>query len=204
MTIHFYSTQGDYGFFSNFSSHPIAVNGKVWPTTEHYFQAQKFAGTPHEEQIRRAKSPGDAARMGRDRSRPLRADWESIKDNVMRVALRAKFTQHEDLRVALLATGHEHLVEATTSDYYWGCGTDGTGKNMLGILLVELRDALRSESQQSLARTGDVVVGLASGERDIHVDVGCAVEASACVDGRFVRRASIHAFDVLRFPRRAV
>lgn len=145
MTIYFYGSQEEYGYMSNFSRHPIVIDGKVWPTTEHYFQAQKFVGTSHESEIRKASGPGEAARMGRDRSRPLRKDWESVKDDVMRVALRAKFTQHEDLRVALLATGTEPLVENTTTDLYWGAGSDGTGKNMLGRLLVELRSQLAKE-----------------------------------------------------------
>jgi ribA/ribD-fused uncharacterized protein len=145
MTIYFYSTQGEHGYMSNFSRHPIVIDGKVWPTTEHYFQAQKFAGTEHEGEIRKASGPGEAARMGRDRSRPLRKDWESAKDNIMRVALRAKFTQHEELRVALLSTATEPLVENTTTDLYWGAGSDGTGKNMLGRLLVELRSQLAKE-----------------------------------------------------------
>src|SRR5437016_5030863 len=47
--IRFYSTKGDYGCFSNFYRASIFLAGKRWSTTEHYFQAQKFAGTEHEE-----------------------------------------------------------------------------------------------------------------------------------------------------------
>jgi N-glycosidase YbiA len=142
MPIYFYSTRDAYGGFSNFSSHGITLKGVYWPTSEHYFQAQKFAGTPHEEAIRLAKTPKRAAEMGRERSRPLRADWEQVKDDVMREALAAKFRAHAELRAELLATGNEQLVEKTTGDYYWGCGTDGSGKNMLGKLLMELRAQL--------------------------------------------------------------
>ena len=52
MAIRFYSTTGAHGCFSNFSRHPFELGGKRWPTSEHYFQAQKFAGTPREEEIR--------------------------------------------------------------------------------------------------------------------------------------------------------
>src|SRR6516165_7047212 len=103
--INFYRTGDKYGCFSNFSAYPVVIGGKVWPTSEHYFQAQKFAGTEHEEAIRSAKSPMIAARMGRDRSKPIRADWEQVKDDLMREAVRAKFSQHADLREILLATG---------------------------------------------------------------------------------------------------
>src|SRR4051794_16537773 len=77
--INFYSTTGEHGCFSNFSRHSIFLKGKRWPTTEHYFQAQKFAGEPDEEAIRKASKPSEAASMGRDRKRPLRRDWESVK-----------------------------------------------------------------------------------------------------------------------------
>ena len=96
--VNFYSTTGEHGCFSNFSRHSVFLKGKRWPTTEHYFQAQKFAGEPDEEEIRMAAKPAQAAGMGRDRKRPLRRDWESAKENVMLEALRAKFTQHEDKR----------------------------------------------------------------------------------------------------------
>jgi ribA/ribD-fused uncharacterized protein len=74
------------------------LKGKTWPTSEHYFQAQKFAGTPDEEEVCLAKSPMIAARIGRSRKRPLRKDWESLKDRIMHEAVLAKFTQHDDLR----------------------------------------------------------------------------------------------------------
>lgn len=73
-TINFYLTDAPYGFFSNFAAYPIEIDGKAWPTSEHYFQAMKFVGTPHEEEIRNEESPMKVARMGRDRKRPLRAD----------------------------------------------------------------------------------------------------------------------------------
>src|SRR5688500_6279714 len=116
----FYRINEPFGEFSNFSPHAFELNGKQWPTSEHYFQAQKFAGTEHEEEIRIAKSPMIAARMGRSRQRPLRQDWESAKDQIMREALRAKFTQHPQLRSLLLSTNDAVLVEHTANDRYWG------------------------------------------------------------------------------------
>lgn len=148
MIIHFYSTKDEYGCFSNFSPHPIELKGKTWPTSEHYFQAQKFAGTPDEEEIRDTPSPSIAARKGRSRKRPLRPDWEQVKDDIMREAVLAKFEQHEDLRAVLLSTGDAQIVEKTTRDYYWGCGTKGTGKNMLGVILMEVRETLRGNDPE--------------------------------------------------------
>jgi N-glycosidase YbiA len=141
--IRFYRVDGEYGCFSNFSPHPVKLKGKVWPTSEHYFQAQKFVGTAHEEEIRRVKSPMIAARMGRDRKRPLRHDWESVKDEIMFEAVRAKFTQHEELRKILSATGDAEIIEHTGKDSYWGDGGDGSGRNMLGKTLMLVREELR-------------------------------------------------------------
>ncbi len=135
--INFYSTSDDYGDFSNFAAWPIKVDGKTWPTSEHYFQAQKFLDEKYREEIRRVSSPMVAARMGRDRSKPLRKNWESVKEQVMRKALRAKFEQHAELRALLLATAPAKLVEHTENDAYWGDGGHGKGKNRLGYLLME-------------------------------------------------------------------
>ncbi len=142
--IYFYSVHDTHGCFSNFSSHGIQLKGVWWPTTEHFFQAQKFAGTSHEEAIRHAKTPKQAAEMGRDRSRPLRADWEQVKDGIMRTAVRETFRTHAGIREELLATGDAEIVENAPGDYYWGCGADGSGKNMLGKILMEIREELQS------------------------------------------------------------
>ena len=143
--INLYHVGEEYGEFSNFAPYAITLKRKRWPTSEHYFQAQKFPGTEHEGLIRKAKSPMIAARMGRDRRRPLRRDWESVKDSIMRDAVLAKFTQHEELRELLMGTGDAKLVEHTTNDSYWGDGGDGSGRNMLGIILMEIREHLRNE-----------------------------------------------------------
>ena len=144
-TIQFYSTTDDYGEFSNFAEYPIRIDGETWPTTEHYFQAQKFEDAAYRQRIRKAHSPMEAARMGRDRRMKLRRDWESVKVSVMHAALLAKFRQHEDLRALLLSTGDAKLVEHTENDDYWGDGGDGHGRNMLGQLLMRVRAALATE-----------------------------------------------------------
>lgn len=143
MIIHFYSVSGDFGYLSNFAPYPVNLKGKTWPTSEHYFQAQKFAGTEHEREIRMAKTPKRAAQLGRDRGKPLRRDWERVKDSVMRDAVLAKFEQHPDIRQQLIATGEATLVEHTANDDYWGDGGDGHGKNMLGRILMEVREQLK-------------------------------------------------------------
>lgn len=140
--IRFYQTDKPYGCFSNFAAYPIIIDGKEWPTTEHYFQAQKFKGTRHEEEIRGVSTPMQAARMGRQRDLPLRPDWEAAKDDIMRDAVRAKVYQHARIMSILLSTGDCNLVEHTTNDAYWADNGDGSGKNMLGVILMEVRNSL--------------------------------------------------------------
>ncbi len=115
------------------------------------FQAQKFAGAEYMEHIARARTPKEAAERGRNRSAPLRSDWEAIKDDVMRAAVRRKFETHADIRAVLLGAGDEELVESAPGDYYWGCGADGSGRNMLGRILMEVRAALRGNEAEPAA-----------------------------------------------------
>jgi hypothetical protein len=61
----------------------------------------------------------------------------------MRKAVLRKFETHKDIREVLLSTGDELIVENSPIDYYWGCGKDGSGKNRLGEILMEVREILR-------------------------------------------------------------
>ena len=146
-TINFYSTGDDYGDFSNFAAWPIKVDGKTWPTSRNTISRHK--NSVMKNTAKRSvgfSSPMVAARMGRDRSKPLRKNWESVKEQVMRKALRAKFEQ--TCRTACALAGQPRpakLVEHTENDAYWGNGGNGKGKNRLGYLLMELREQLAIE-----------------------------------------------------------
>ena len=142
--IQFYSVGDDFGQLANFAPFPIHLDGERWPTSEHYFQAQKFDAEHYRQEIRKANSPMIAAQLGRSRKVKLRRDCESVKDGIMRVAVLAKFTQHEELRTLLLSTDDAKLVEHTENDSYWGDGGDGSGKNKLGLILMEVRTTLRN------------------------------------------------------------
>lgn len=121
---------------------PVGNETLTFQNTEAAFQAMK--------DMSKAKefcglSPSEAKRKGRRVS--LRLDWESVKDNVMRIVLRCKFTQNPELADMLVATGDAELVEGNTwNDRYWGV-CDGQGKNKLGQLLMELRTELAQERQ---------------------------------------------------------
>ena len=96
-----------------------------------------------QEEIRQIASPMDTAIEGRDRQNPLRPDWEEVKDEVMLQALRMKFSQNPEIAKELLATGDAILIENTRNDDYWADGGDGSGKNKLGLLLMQVREELK-------------------------------------------------------------
>ena len=58
-------------------------------------------------------------------------------------ALIMKFSQNQSIRQKLKKTGSADLYEHTTNDSYWGDGGQHhTGKNMLGVLLMYVRDVV--------------------------------------------------------------
>lgn len=146
MTIYFYQVSQPYGCFSNFSPHGIDIEGTYWPTVEHYYQGQKFVGSPDAPIIPlifAAATPEQAAALGRCPSRCLRPDWELVKTQVMRVGVLQKFITHPDIREILLITGDEMLIENSPTDYFWGCGANHTGENHLGKILMSVRAEIR-------------------------------------------------------------
>lgn len=145
-TIYFYHQHEPYFEFTNFYMRPIVLKDKEWPSAEHYFQAQKFAGTPLEEEVRLTESPRAAFSIPRIHSEDVRPDWFQINVAVMRDAVRAKFFQHADLGRMLLKTGDARLVEHTANDKFWGDGGDGSGQNKLGKILMEIRAELKKKA----------------------------------------------------------
>lgn len=137
---------GENEFLSNFYHSPIFYEGIVYPTNEHFFQAMKTLDPEERKKIAAADTPGQAKRMGR--SVTLRPDWERIKVDVMRTGLMLKFTDAA-LAKKLLDTGDEELVEGNWwCDQTWGsCNCPKhirtPGRNLLGMLLMELRKELQ-------------------------------------------------------------
>ena len=137
---------GEHAFLSNFFPSSILYEGIVYPTNEHFFQAMKTLDQAERQKIANAETPGMAKRLGRHVQ--LRPDWEQIKVDVMRTGLMLKFTDAA-LAEKLLATGDEELVEGNWwHDQTWGscfcpdhCRTPG--RNLLGMLLMELRKELQ-------------------------------------------------------------
>lgn len=131
-----------YGCFSNFSPHSIDLDGKHWATVEHYYQAHKFLGTKFEylmAEIQSAASPELAAKIGRNSAYQPHIDWHLHKCEVMYRAVFQKFSTHLELQQILLDTIDAEIIEDSPVDYFWGCGTDRTGINHLGQILMQVR-----------------------------------------------------------------
>lgn len=136
--IRFYRCNEPYGFLSNFWKCEFFLNGKLWISTEHYYQAFKTTNLDEREFVRIQKKPNDARTVGQKIT--LRADFDSVKDAIMLKCLIAKFTQNQNLLNMLLETTGKYLTEDSPVDYYWGIGKDGSGKNILGKQLMQVRE----------------------------------------------------------------
>ncbi len=132
--------QGEHRFLSNFHPVEVTMDGQLYLSTEHAYQAAKTTNLATRTMIARTFNPGKAKRLGRLAA--LRPDWEEVKLEVMLDLLRKKFA-HPKLRTKLLATGTEQLVEGNTwGDTFWGV-CDGMGDNHLGRLLMQVRDEIK-------------------------------------------------------------
>ena len=145
--VFFYSGDNQFHCFSNFYKNNIEVDGKLWPSVEHYFQAMKATSEPDQEAIRLAASPGLAKRMAHKLTVDLK-QWETVKFEVMLKALRSKFSDPE-LKKVLLSTDERPIYEDSPSDKQWGTGTlkgTGPGRNLLGQALMQVRQEIKDGS----------------------------------------------------------
>lgn len=141
--------RGKYFFLSNFYPSPVWYDGMEYPTVEHAYQAAKTFSFAEMRAIAKARTPGEAKRMGK-RLNPesLRPEWEKVKVEVMRHLLFAKFERHPDLAKLLLETEDLHLCEDNNwGDRFWG-RVDGYGMNALGELLMDVRTVLQGRKSK--------------------------------------------------------
>lgn len=150
--LYFYHHTEVFGEFSNFYSSPIDLDGRTWSTTEHYYQAQKFIDDEtHVQNVLQSSTPLQALLYSRKHRSAIRRDWEQVKDEIMLRACMAKFEQHLWLEEVLLSTGNRQLIEHTRKDRYWADGGDGSGRNQLGITLMQVRQSLRDRQSSSVS-----------------------------------------------------
>ncbi len=133
----------EYHFLSNLYSVPVLFDGITYKNSEAAFQAQKTLDLEERTQFANIINGVIAKRKGKKVK--LRPDWEAVKDDIMYRVCLAKFSQNEDLKEKLLATGEEELVEGNNwRDTYWGV-YNGVGQNRLGKILMRIREELREE-----------------------------------------------------------
>ena len=165
-------TRADWGAFSNFQplAVPIAAGPWAFPTSEHLYQAAKFAAAPDvQRRIANAPTAREAAAIGRSPNPGMDPRWTAQRVNVMRWVLRMKREANTDVIDAELArTGRRAIVEISTRDAWWGAkpaGDSYRGNNVLGRLWMELRQHLRDNdpAARSADWAGRIDVGRLAG-----------------------------------------
>jgi len=143
----FRSTKEVFGGLSNMASgYTIFVNGVMILSSEALYQACRFPDYPEiQNEIIKQRSPMTAKMISRKHKDKTRPDWEDVKINIMRWALKVKLSQNWDLfSKVLLQTKNKPIVEYTRKDKIWGATDIGNGTlegvNALGRLLMELRE----------------------------------------------------------------
>ena len=173
--VHFsHASDPDTGFLCNFYRSVFVLDNTRWPSSEHFYQAQKISDAAYATTVAEAPSPKAAKNLAHAQGAPVRADWDEVKLRVMMRAVVAKFCLAPDGRVELierlLKTGDLLLVEASTIDSYWGAGADGNGTNHLGRVLMAVRGVLLRCDHEAMQRmpldnelpepaTGDLIEG---------------------------------------------
>jgi ribA/ribD-fused uncharacterized protein len=152
VTIH--KVDEEWGVFCNFASTPIEVGGVVFKSSEHLFQMMKFKDPAVVRSImngitRAGKRCYDIKKTVRSYEKEFRrADWGSMVVDAMKFCLMRKYEQSAMFRAKLQESRGHFIVEDQTtmskkSPDAWGVKPDGEnfkGPNLLGRLLMELRD----------------------------------------------------------------
>jgi len=129
--------RGEYRFLSNFWASEVKYDFVKYPTVEHAYQASKTMDLGERRLIGAQETPGNAKRLGKNIT--LREDWDDFKIKIMFNLLLQKF-QHEQLKHELLETRGTYIEETNVwGDTFWGV-CDDKGSNILGIMLMRIRD----------------------------------------------------------------
>ncbi len=141
MPIYFYNQW--YDVLNNFSANAVEIDGALYPTSEHAYQAAKCTDPDGKQEIIAAKSPLLAKEVSNQKYKSAKdPDWNTKKLSVMESILRLKLHQHQEVREALVKSGDEEIAEDSPVDAFWGRGEDGNGENQLGKLWMKIRSEL--------------------------------------------------------------
>ena len=131
--------------FGSDSAHPIELEGKTWPTVEHYFQAMQFESEALQQKILQLTSAHQCRRFSKWRFWQRRKDWQQRRQVLMTRAVYTKCKMYPHIAKLLLDTEQATLVESSNYDYFWGCGRDRRGDNTYGKVLMNVRAKLLAE-----------------------------------------------------------
>ena len=148
------------------------VDGVNFYTTEQYMMAQKALLFGDEEtcgRIMAAKGPHDFKKLGRKVRGFQEGVWDANKYEIVLRANTAKFSQNKVLQEFLLSTGNAVIVECNPRDTVWGIAMrkedpaaldpeNWRGENLLGFVLMEVRDVIRAQTgDRAQCRAGDAI-----------------------------------------------
>jgi ribA/ribD-fused uncharacterized protein len=149
-SIVFLKTQDRYGGLSNMAGgYPICINDIRILTSEALYQACRF---PHHPEVQKLIISQTSPMTAKMRSKPFRsesrADWMRVRVRIMRWCLTAKLLNNWTSFSSLLLETKDHpIVEESRRDRFWGAVPDNnytlTGANILGRLLMELRENIK-------------------------------------------------------------
>lgn len=136
----------EWGILGNFAPTPIVVAEVTFKNCEQLFQLMKFTDEEPVRAVYQAANPKYTAKHWEKTHR--RSDWGSIIVDAMKFCLTMKYNQCEAFRLTLNETKGMLIVEDQTSfpkktADTWGVkrvGDNYVGPNLLGRLLMELRD----------------------------------------------------------------
>lgn len=136
----------DWFCFSNFYPSAFVYEGRLYPTSEHAYQAARVNNIDNKTLISNAKTPVMAKRLGRkfhDRD-----DWRQVNLGIMTEIVKQKFSQNKDLMDILLSTDDALLEEGNSwNDTFWGV-CKGRGENNLGKILMNIRSEFKANGQK--------------------------------------------------------
>jgi N-glycosidase YbiA len=134
--------EGKFYGLSNFSAHKVVYLGLEYMTAEHAYQVAKFNDEKIARKIRNAPSAFLARQFGQEKNGRI-DDLQNKKVGIMREIIKAKLDQHQDVKNMLLETGEATIKKNYDDDWFWGIGADGSGQNIMGKILMELRSELK-------------------------------------------------------------
>ena len=132
-------------WLSNFWPCNISDQGLSFDTLEAAFQAAKHRGM--DRKVRISKMPPHEAMIEGRQGQPQEG-WDRMAVEVMYELLKRKFSNYNpQLLAQLLATGDCRIAETNNwGDLYWGENEVGEGLNVLGRLLMLVRELRRLEA----------------------------------------------------------